>query len=293
MNTALLATTAGAISCSGLLLIVYGLAGSPKPRRPTCGRTQFSAAVGRLRRHGTTGAIAVAIGMTTWLLTGWPVLAVTATCLAAALPALRAHAGRRHLALQRLEALEEWCRRLGDILVAGQGLEGAIIHSLRSAPAGIRPDVHALVTRLQAHWPIDRALYAFADDLDDVAGDLVVAALILGARRRGASLSSVLDGLAESIGEEVSMRRKVEGERAKPRATARLVALLAVGAGAALTVFQQGYLEPYRGFIGQITLMCIVGAGIGIALWIRALSSERHEPRFLRTSSQRTSGKAR
>ena len=51
-------------------------------------------------------------------------------------------------------------------------------------------------------------------------GDLVAANLILGARRRGAGLASVLEGLAESVAADVRARRQVEADRAKPRATA-------------------------------------------------------------------------
>ena len=68
----------------------------------------------------------------------------------------------------------------------------------------------------------------FADDLDDATGDLVAANLILGARRRGAGLASVLEGLAESVAADVRARREIEADRAKPRATARWVTLITV-----------------------------------------------------------------
>ena len=58
-----------------------------------------------------------------------------------------------------------------------------------------------LVARLRARWDTETALRAFADDLDDVTGDLVAANLILAARRRNRSLSSVLQGVAESVAE--------------------------------------------------------------------------------------------
>ena len=70
---------------------------------------------------------------------------------------------------------------------------------------------------------------AFADELDDPTGDLVAANLILGARRRGAGVASVLEALAESVAADVRARREIEADRAKPRSTARWVTIITVG----------------------------------------------------------------
>ena len=66
-------------------------------------------------------------------------------------------------------------------------------------PRADRREVTRLVARLRARWDTEEALRAFADELDDATGDLIAANLILGARRRGAGLASVLEGLAESV----------------------------------------------------------------------------------------------
>ena len=92
------------------------------------------------------------------------------------------------------------------------------------------------MSRLRARWATEDALRAFADDLDDATGDLIAANLILGARRRGAGLASVLDGLAESVAADVRARREIEADRAKPRATARWVTIITVGVLAVLAL---------------------------------------------------------
>ena len=119
--------------------------------------------------------------------------------------------------------------RSSGVLTVGVGLEQALVATLRSTPAPIAPEVTRLVARLRARWVTEDALRAFADELDDSTGDLVAANLILGARRRGAGLASVLEGLAESVAADVRARRQVEADRAKPRATARWVTLISVG----------------------------------------------------------------
>ena len=107
--------------------------------------------------------------------------------------------------------MEEWTRSLSGVLTVGVGLEQALIATLRSTPEPIRPEVPRLVARLRARWSTEDALRAFADELDDATGDLVAANLILGARRRGAGLASVLEGLAESVAADVRARRADRG----------------------------------------------------------------------------------
>ena len=130
--------------------------------------------------------------------------------------------------------MEEWTRSLSGVLTVGVGLEQALVATLRSTPDPIRPEVTRLVARLRARWATEDALRAFADELDDATGDLIAANLILGARRRGAGLASVLEGLAESVAADVRARREVEADRAKPRATARWVTIITVGVLAVL-----------------------------------------------------------
>ena len=116
-----------------------------------------------------------------------------------------------------------------DVLVVGVGLEQAIAATVRTCPS----QCSRRSPRCRHGWPhvgpTESALRAFADDLDDATGDLIVATLILGARRRGPGLARVLAAVADSVAEEVAMRRKVEAERAKPRTTARAVTLITLG----------------------------------------------------------------
>jgi Flp pilus assembly protein TadB len=182
-------------------------------------------------------------------------------------------------AIDRVEALEEWTRRLSDVLVVGVGLEQAIAVTVRTCPALIENEVTALVARMQARWPTERALRAFADDLDDATGDLVVATLILGSRRRGPGLARVLAAVADSVGEEVAMRRTVEAERAKPRATARAVTLITLGV-VAVGSLNSTYFAPYGTALGQLVLAVITLGFIASLAWMRALTLSQPQPRL-------------
>jgi Flp pilus assembly protein TadB len=182
--------------------------------------------------------------------------------------------------IERLEAMEEWTRSLSGVLTVGVGLEQALVATLRSTPAAIAPEVTRLVARLRARWVTEDALRAFADELDDATGDLVAANLILGARRRGAGLASVLEALAESVAADVRARRQVEADRAKPRATARWVTLISVGVLVVLSM-SGSYVQPYQSPLGQIVLVSLLAAYIATLLWMKRMAIGQASPRFL------------
>ena len=209
------------------------------------------------------------------VLTGWMVAVLVVPAAAAGLPVLLS-APPAASKIDRLEAMEEWTRSLSGVLTAGVGLEQALIATLRSTPDPIRPEVTRLASRLRARWATEDALRAFADDLDDATGDVVAANLILGARRRGAGLASVLDALAESVAADVRARREIEADRAKPRATARWVTIITVSVLVFLALTGD-YVAPFGTPLGQVLLALLLVAVRGDA-GVDAADGHRHRP---------------
>lgn len=286
-GAALMGALAGLVVSGGVLAIIAGLrppAAVPRARPPVL----------RWRATGTHDAwdrwrwpAAAAAGLAAWLLSGWPVAGLIAATTTVGLPVLLSTSRVAAKSIARIEAVEEWARRLADILVVGVGLEQAIIASLRSVPEPIRTEVTALAARLSARWPTETALRAFADDLADATGDLAVAALILGHRRRGPGLARALAAVADSVAEEVAMRRRVEADRAKPRATARAVTVITVGV-VAVGALNSTYLAPYGTPLGQLVLAGITATFVAALAWMRALTFGRSAPRLLaRASAER------
>lgn len=276
--TALVAALGGALIVAGLIGVVVGLVPQPvrmaAPRPPRLSRRfVVSRRTGALLAGGAVGGVVIA------LLTGWLLAALLVPVAAAGLPVLLS-AGGAQKRIGRLEALEGWVRSLSGVLTAGVGLEQALIATLRSVPEPIRAEVGRLVARLRARWSTEAALSAFADDLDDATGDLIVANLILGARRRGSGLASVLESLAESVAADVRARRQIEADRAKPRTTARWVTIITVVVLVALGLTGQ-YVAPYRTGLGQVVLAVLLAAYAGVLVWMRQMAAGRPLPRFL------------
>jgi Flp pilus assembly protein TadB len=227
--------------------------------------------------------VGLGLGIVGWLITGWVLAVVLAPVTVIGLPLLLS-APPSATQIVRLEAMEEWTRSLAGVLTVGVGLEQALVATLRSTPAPVAREVERLVARIRARWDTEAALRAFADELDDSTGDLIAANLILGARRRGAGLASVLEGLAESVAADVRARRQVEADRAKPRSTARWVTVISVGVLVVLAV-SGSYVEPYRGPIGQVILVVLLSAYVATLVWMRQMANGRPLPRFLDTTA--------
>ena len=277
--TALIPALAGALLVAGLLGLLIGIRPTPAvgsvPRRPRSSQRMRSVSPRtRLLLLAGFGA-----GIVAWLITGWPLAVLMAPVAAVGLPMLLS-SPPAVARIDRLEAMEEWTRSLSGVLTVGVGLEQALVATLKSTPAPIAGEVSRLVARLRARWATEDALRAFADELDDATGDLVAANLILGARRRGAGLASVLEGLAESVAADVRARREVEADRAKPRATARWVTLISASALVILAV-SGTYVEPYRSPLGQLILVVLLAAYIATLIWMRRMAMGRQLPRFL------------
>lgn len=266
---------AGALVVGGLIALVVGLRPSPVVEHPSHPRKVRT--ITRQTRMLLLGGLAA--GVVAFLVTGWVLALVIVPVAFVGLPILLSSSSAAQR-IERLEAMEEWTRSLSGVLTVGVGLEQALVATLRSTPAAIAPEVTRLVARLRARWVTEDALRAFADELDDATGDLVAANLILGSRRRGAGLASVLEGLAESVAADVRARRQVEADRAKPRATARWVTLISVGVLVILAV-SGTYVEPYQSALGQVILVALLAMYVATLVWMKRMAIGRAMPRFL------------
>ena len=272
----------GALVVAGIIGVILGVrrtpVAPPAPRRRNQSRLS-SRWAGMERRTKILAVAGLIAGALIYLFTGWLIAVVLVPLAAVGLPTLLS-APPSAARIDRLEALEEWTRALAGVLTVGVGLEEALRSTLRSTPEAIRPEVTTLVARLRARISTEEALRAFADDLNDATGDLVAAYLILGARRRGQGLASVLESLAESVAADVRARRAIEADRAKPRTTARWVTIITISVLGFLTLTGD-YISPYGSPLGQLLLILLLSAYVGLLIWMRNMAKGEALPRFL------------
>ncbi|MCX5261809.1 type II secretion system F family protein [Streptomyces canus] len=277
----------------GLIGVVAGAVGTTAPRRAPlrqrlkvlrAGREQ-SADV-RLRRRTLAGA-AAAVYVAVWLASGNFVGGALLGAAVIGVPWLITPAQMAQERIGQLEALSEWTQRLAGLLRLGMGLEQAMITSRQGAPEELAPQIVNLSDRLRLGWRPDGALRAFADELDDVTSDKVVAALILSVNDRGPGLAQALEDLAGTVREEVAKKRAIEADRAKPRTTVRWMTVITVGIVVA-GFFVPSYTKPYSTLLGQLVLAFLTAGFIGVLALMRQLGNFRRIPRFLVTDPSST-----
>ncbi|MEU9272481.1 type II secretion system F family protein [Streptomyces sp. NPDC048251] len=272
----------------GLIGVVAGITGTTAPRRaPLRQRWQALRARedqdqdARLRRRTLTVA-AVSVFAAVWLVSGNFVGGALLGAAVIGVPWLIAPAQMAQDRIGQLEALSEWTQRLAGLLRLGMGLEQAMMTSRKGAPDELAPQIVTLSDRLRLGWRPEGALRTFADELNDVTADKVVAALILSVNDRGPGLAQALEDLAGTVRDEVAKKRAIEADRAKPRTTVRWMTVITVGVVVG-GFFVPSYTKPYSTLLGQLVLALLTAGFIGVLALMRQMGSFRRIPRFMIT----------
>ncbi|MFF3516989.1 type II secretion system F family protein [Streptomyces sp. NPDC002573] len=287
--TLLFGLLCGMAVIGGLIGVVAGVVGTTAPRRaPLLKRWQAAWRGGknqsedaRLRRR-TLLVAAVVVFVAVWLVSGNFVGGALIGAAVIGVPWLISPAQMAQDRIGQLEALSEWTQRLAGLLRLGMGLEQAMITSRQGAPDELAGQIINLSDRLRLGWRPDGALRAFADELDDVTADKVVAALILSVNDRGPGLAQALEDLSGTVREEVAKKRAIEADRAKPRTTVRWMTIITVGVVVA-GFFVPSYTKPYSTLLGQLVLAFLTAGFVGVLALMRQLGNFRRIPRFLVT----------
>lgn len=273
----------------GLLLMVVAL----RNRRDETDPTELPTSGGRAsaflerwavwRRPGGSRRLAVAatVAVLVGAGTGWPVGGVLAAVLAWWLPRLIGPDREYAAKVARIEAIATWTESLRDTLSAAAGLEQTMVATARRAPAAIRDEIGRLVTRLDRGVRLPDALTAFADDLDDPTGDLVVAALVMAAERNARELADLLGLLATTARDQASLRLRVAAGRARVQTSVRVIVVVTLSMAVGLAVLNAGYLAPYDGPLGQLMLLAVGGLFAASFAWLRRMAVIAEAPRVL------------
>jgi len=285
-----LAALFGGIVGLGVVLIVAALANRAPTRPALVVRGSLLRPADRWSPRLLSIAAALVAGALVGAITGWPVAALGTM---AAFPVLRRLVRERGTGTQgvaRLEALARWIELLRDTLHAAAGIEGAITASATAAPLALRPQAAELATRLSRMDPadtLDAGLRDFADEIDNYFGDLAVLSIIAASEGQGGRLAEQLDFAAANARALVSFARETHLDRVEVRATGRIVAVVTLGWGLALSVLSPGYFAFYGSPLGQLILLVGPGALFALSVgWTLRLSRVPPLPRLLTPRSR-------
>jgi len=262
----------------GIVVLIAGIRGTTEPERTPSGERSNS------DRLALRLALAVILGVGTYLFSRWPVFGIAGAVLGWAAPSLFGGNAMAKSAIAKVEAIATWVENLRDTMAGGaRGLAQAILTTAPTAPPVIADEVAELADRIAAREPLDSALFNFAGQLRDPSADQVVIALLLVAdpRQRFGGISDALSELATSTRDRVKMRLRVEVGQSRMRNSARFMILWSIGFIVFLRFFSASYLEPYGTFIGQVVL-AVVGLLFALAmLWLNRMAQHQVPDRFL------------
>jgi tight adherence protein B len=245
----------------GLTGLAVGLLGHRHPEHaPSLGATGATGATGvrSMSLDLPAVVVAIAVGASCAIVTGWPVAVVIGGAAAYGLPRLlRQTSGAASVAT--IEAVATWTEMLQGTLAASAGLGQAIVATAELSPAPIRTATERLVAQIQAGVEPRSALLRFADDVGDPCADRVVCALLLAFSARAQRLGDLLSELAESTREEVALRLRVETSRASVRSGVRTVVVFSVVFAGGLALLARPYLSPFDSSTGQAVLLVVGG----------------------------------
>lgn len=287
--TSLIVAVSTAAVLTGVLVLVLGIRGREPDSAPDFVRgrrlsTRLSlrgqGPEARARRLRVAGAAVALVGV--WVLTGWPVAAFLISGGILAVPYLFGAAKQAKRRIARLEALEEWTRRLADSMASGSGTVQTIVRSASNAPDAIAADVTTLANRLSTpRWDKTAALRRFADTFDDAPADMVAIALGIAVSTQGARrVTEVLRDMAKQVSDEVEAQREIEADRAEPRSVARNILIILAVLVVAL-VLAGKFTAPYGTPLGQFVLFALGAITLMVLLWMRRLQLGTPVPRIL------------
>src|SRR5215468_7657360 len=179
-----------------------------------------------------------------------------------------------------LEGLDQWNRRVSDLLTAGLALEDAVASAAAAAPAAIAGPAATLARQLAGQASAEAALRAFAGEIADPAADRIAAALIIATSARGGRVRHVLTSLSDLMARDIAARRQIEADRAEHRTTLRwITVIIAIYTGVIL--LNRSYSAPYGTVTGEAVLAAVAGLYAAAQAWLHHLAQIPPPGRFL------------
>lgn len=272
----------GALFACGLFMFIRAVIGTVEPEgEPAPTPNGRASLADRFDRIGLRVGCAAVAGVLLLVMTGWPVGTLLAGVAGFLAPSLLGGKAKREAGRARLDAIATWTEQLRDVMAAASGLEQAVINTASYAPPAIRPEVNRLAASLDAGTSMRAALRRFAAQLDDPAGDLVVAALILAAEGSPRQLGDLLSRLAATSREEVKMRLRIETGRARTRSSVKVVTAVTIAFSFGLVILNPDYVAAYRSITGQLVLCAVAGCFASAYWWLARSGRSTSSARFL------------
>lgn len=162
------------------------------------------------------------------------------------------------------DQLPEFITILSNSLRAGLGLNQAINSASGEMEDPIRWEFHKLIRDNSLGKPMEEAFNDLVKRTNDKDIELLSNAVII-QRQIGGNLSEILDLIAKTIRDRITLKGEVKALTAQSRMSAAIISLLPIGVALAIATINPGYLDPLiteplgRILLGGIVFMMLLG----------------------------------
>ena len=244
-----------------------------------------------LAERGLQLALALALGLGGWYVTGWAAAGVLGAMAGYVGPLMLQAPQKRKAVADEIEAYSQWAEQVRDLVGASGSLFEAVTLSAENAPSRLRPAVINM-TALARTLGLPAALDWFAAEMRSPFADRLVLGMKI-AWDSGARVTEAFESTARGMRSEVEMRRR--NEVANSRAWTQVVSILFVTIIAVgfMFVFNRGFFEPFGTTIGQVVLLVVGVLIFGNVLWVLKLSETGVPIRLLSVEQPEKAGDSR
>lgn len=157
--------------------------------------------------------LAIAAGVTVWLVTSLPVVAVLAAGAAAVAPIVWLRSRARRLRRSRRALWADVCDLLISSVRAGMSLPDAVGALAANGPPPLRPAFTGFARDLAASGHFDSAALRLKAALGDPVADRLIETLRMARQVGGTELTTVLRALSASVRADAALRAEVDARQ--------------------------------------------------------------------------------
>ena len=287
--TVLGAVFLGALAGIGLLTVGLGFQRKlpPEERARRRRETQGTRDEARKALAGNLSqiALAAALGLGGWYITGWPVMGLLGALAGFAGPRMFSAPKKRAAITDEIEAYSQWAEQIRDLVRASGSLFEAVGLSAENAPERLRPKVMNM-TLLARTLGLPAALDWFAGEMRSPFADRLVLGMKI-AWDSGARVSEAFESTARGMRAEVDMRRRNEVANRRAWTQVTSILLVTIIATGFMFLFNRDFFEPFGTTLGQGILLAAGLLILGNVFWVVKLSESGAPARLMSNDGAR------
>lgn len=159
---------------------------------------------------------------------------------------------------------------LSNTVRAGFTFERAMLSVAEGLPDPIREELIQTGNEIQVGTPVEDAMDALADRMQNDDLRLVTSAVLI-QKRVGGNLADILDNISSTIKDRIRIKRNIKTMTAQGRISAQVIGVLPFALVLIISVMTPGYMDSlFSSYLGRLLLLCaLILEGLGFFIMLK------------------------